>query len=1547
MAIPLALVQEVEKAVEIEIRSRNRVNGATTTFRRPSLAANLSQPNNLNVNQNSGVYVPPHMNANYHTRGGMSETRYSRDQLLDLFRAQSKAASVADVGEFCMDGWNPTSANGMTNGNWSRKDDSADGPPGPEICWSHDGNVPPLGLTEMTDEEQMAFSGSVNSPIKAPTQNANKDTPPNSTRRTSVTNVQTSNSYNTSSPSTRPGNRRRESSDFPQNLLTSPTNSSRFVKEDNAGTPPPSLLRRRTDFKENALGSGLEEKGEGKFAEGSSPFAGLKRTATGPVGSSLNGPSSPWSAAPQSAGFAPMGTFGSFSLGGSTGQPPTPSDKKPGHGSLRAESRFKGLMNSESPEDLGLKVKEKASVSSLERLAEVTNEPAATDWGTHRSALRNEESYQAGSAALGGDDASPPPQASSRFGESRRSVSREELGFSAIGSSSEMASFRELMQRREMSQAQMQPGQIQGDQINEPMSPTNTNPYQSPEGEKALPEVPETDVHDFRNPRIPTSAAFGHPSRIQMSNFDAAASDRSRTSSAGTSRGFPNLGSLGGFAGLGGSSTWSAAPGVVGTPSRAMPSASMGFVDAALGGLDDMTSPMHGHAAGSGFFGGPGTGSAIGRASKLGSLFPSAMQEQMRGDQLSHEAGDLQQRGIGNGSGLGANSSLRTNEGLSRAARGPLDEVLGNTEIGSRGGHHISSPFNETVPSLIGQTSRASQAAFSSAFAGTPSLATASNSSYFPKSQDQDRDAANQMPATQQKQMVMPDRMRWIYRDPQGNTQGPWSGLEMHDWYKAGFFSPELQVKKLEDADYEPLAQLIRRIGNSREPFLVPQIGIPHGSSETLAANPSSAQPSGAPSTASVTSNPPQPPFASSFPSFGTTLTAEQQNALERRKQEEQYLMARQKEHLAQQQVMIKQQMSHIGGAPHGMHPQQLHHHSSAHSLQSQPSYGSITSPTGYQPSPAQGPIQPSNAMSGFFDSSRSGVPNLGALGGSSEHLPPLREDNLPNLMERLNAQRQAPVGYGAPPQPTGFQDESMHQRQVQQMLLERQRLVQEQEQYDMLQQAQDDPRQAAERFEQFKYMRSQLDEQQTPQQPLSSVASREQMEDDRVRRHQQDRQDYEPTPQAGPPQKPREHLSLSEQVQKAVRESPAAQPQSPWAKVDSGLPQPFPPPQSTSPLPAPSAQRNRQNVADALNAESRSTTHTPSVDTPSATIAPWAKESTEGAKGPSLKEIQAIEARKAAQQEEIAATARRQLAEQVRLQQQQQQEVAPAPGLPATVNWANNSSPAVPGSSAWAKPSTNKAVIATPVAPVKKTLAQIQKEEEARKTRAVASAAAAASATNNATNAAALASGKRYADLAGKTPLANAIQGPSSQAWTTVGAGGKAKAPAAPVAPSIRTVSDSTTPQPALTMAKPKAAGKTIDKQGANDELQKWTRNALSKGLNASIPVDDFVSQLLLLPAETDIISDSIYSSSQTLDGRRFAEEFIRRRKLADKGIIPDPVAGGGNGFGGAGSKEGGSEGKGGAGGWSEVAKKGGQNNGEGKADAFKVVAGKKKGRR
>ena len=104
-------------------------------------------------------------------------------------------------------------------------------------------------------------------------------------------------------------------------------------------------------------------------------------------------------------------------------------------------------------------------------------------------------------------------------------------------------------------------------------------------------------------------------------------------------------------------------------------------------------------------------------------------------------------------------------------------------------------------------------------------------------------------------------------------------------------------------------------------------------------------------------------------------------------------------------------------------------------------------------------------------------------------------------------------------------------------------------------------------------------------------------------------------------------------------------------------------------------------------------------------------------------------------------------------------------------------------------------------------------------------------------------------------------------------------------------------------------------------------------------VVVDEFVQTLLLLPLETEIISDSVYAHSQTLDGRRFAEEFVRRRKLADKGIV-DPAANGATPTSTTDNKS--------AGGWSEVAKKG--PTGVAKEDtnsAFKVVAAKKKGKR
>lgn len=1173
-------------------------------------------------------------------------------------------------------------------------------------------------------------------------------------------------------------------------------------------------------------------------------------------------------------------------------------------------------MGKEGFEDIMSRPKEKSSFPSLEKLSEREGEsspqkPAATrsvrPLSTESNPFEHEEKRTGSASITGEQDQSSNLRYAPSLVTPNRSISRDDLGFSAFGMSSDMPAFRDLMQqqRREYPlHEQSQQHSTTGP--HEPMSPTDTNPYQSPQGEKEDVEDNDTDGSDIQHTdlpglghrqRGPHTEMFGHHPRSVSAAIDVAASDRSQTSSAGLSRGFPSLGGLGGLAGLGGASGWPAPAGAgsVGTPSRERPGYSGGFGDSIFGPMGDLQSPGLTGLGGNGFFGSANVGSGTTtRGSKMGSLFPAAMQEQMRGgehgrgEQGASDANSLQQAnaaarisGLSTAPGFGVSRDV---ESPVRTSRGVFEDLFNNLDATQQGVRSIGSTFPSNEAGLGSLTGNL-QAPLSSAstLIATPSQGPQSQTSGSSFSQNAGPTAgslaSSSMPTSQQRQMVMPDRMRWIYRDPQGNTQGPWSGLEMHDWYKAGFFSPELQVKKLEDTDYEPLAQLIRRIGNSREPFLVPQIGIPHGSATTGGTTPWTG-PGAAPaaSVSGAQAGAAQPPFASSFPSFGTTLTAEQQNALERRKQEEQYLMARQKEHLAQQQVMIKQ-MQQLQGGPHALHSQSLHHHSSAHSLQSQPSFGSITSPTAYQPSPAQNPIQGPQAVPGFFENSNRQISNVGigpAVHNTDPHAGPWGED-FPGLFDRLNIGRSGQLPLGDPSFGPGQLDGSSHAQQVAALMQERARLQKEQEQYDASQAGalHDLPR-PNDRLQQFNDLRAQTldiigsgppegvigkpmhqgvdfneDIRKTYQSSVpQAVLQGQEQASTQARASALLIAQVEPEP-----------LSLTEQVQKAAsaKDVPAPLPQSPWGKVEVSLPRPFPPPQSASPLPAPAAQRNRQHVADALAAESGSRSETP-IDTPSASIAPWAKDSAEGSKGPSLKDIQEAEARKAAQQEELAITARRALAEQERLNQ----PAAPSPGLPSSSIWGSGTSPvtaASAGVSAWAKPATGK----TPPVPVtgnaKKTLAQIQKEEEARKQRAAAAAAANAANTVAGT-ATGLSTGKRYADLAGKVAGPGAGVQPPSGAWTTVGASGKVKAPSAitPAGPNVtpRAASGGAVPTIALP-AKPKptnvltrsttVGGALAIQLNANDELQKWAKSALSKGLNANINGESWFLQYKLKP--------------------------------------------------------------------------------------------------
>jgi PERQ amino acid-rich with GYF domain-containing protein len=148
--------------------------------------------------------------------------------------------------------------------------------------------------------------------------------------------------------------------------------------------------------------------------------------------------------------------------------------------------------------------------------------------------------------------------------------------------------------------------------------------------------------------------------------------------------------------------------------------------------------------------------------------------------------------------------------------------------------------------------------------------------------------------------------------------------------------------------------------------------------------------------------------------------------------------------------------------------------------------------------------------------------------------------------------------------------------------------------------------------------------------------------------------------------------------------------------------------------------------------------------------------------------------------------------------------------------------------------------------------------------------------------------------------------------------------------------------------------------KLNAEEEFRKWAvnelRHDLNKGINGTFSspsyfaqytnlsiAEDFVSSLLSFPADAELITESVHSASNTLDSRHFAEEFLRRRKLADKGIIDER------------NTASPAENKAAGSGWSEVAKKGGastvqqQQQQQQPLDSsnFKVVAAKKKTKR
>lgn len=895
-------------------------------------------------------------------------------------------------------------------------------------------------------------------------------------------------------------------------------------------------------------------------------------------------------------------------------------------------------------------------------------------------------------------------------------------------------------------------------------SPSETNPYRSPPAERHDQDDGDSTAPKSAYPHDQTSG-FNPLQQRGFGGLDA--HDRSQTSSA---KGFP----------LGHMSAWGAPGGPTsGTPDRERANFGNGpFSPALYTSMNDIQSPSLGNIGS--MFGPASAGGmgSIGRGSKLGSLFPSGMQAQMQ----SHE----------HEGSFDSGADLRQTNPLGAIGRSNLSMPMRETESPLRSNRGV---FEELFPSS--DTAR-SQGIYGTAELGQASTTATTSQPFTPSTSGMPfgGSAHSEAQSAQARMMVMPDRMRWVYLDPQANVQGPFTGLEMNDWYKAHFFTPDLRVKKVEDADFEPLGQLIRRIGNSREPFLVPQVGIPHGPP---------AQASAFPGTTPGGPGGIVPPLSGVFPSFGRTLTAEEQNNLERRKQEEQYLMAQQRDYVMRQQAMGRFQAQQPG----------LQHHSSAQSLQSQPSFGSIQSPVGQLQQP---PIGAVSSGTGFFD------PSLDVRGpqGGSGNEEPSGHDELAHL-SATERQMLVALQAGQPQQSIGVSDVEGSLRGG----------------LPLTEQLGEDPEGFRERLQEFEVLRAQHDKEQ---------AAREQVlqpgKDNDDGPAAEEPAAHVPEPVAPPRKINRKRkilladdpaLSLTQQVQQTQAAAAAAQ------TVEPGMPMPFPPPTSTTPLPAPTAQRVRSNLPEQY---SRSHSGSPADEASNAPppLAPWAKEPGNDAhKGPSLKEIQEAEARKAARAEEAAAALRKAALEQeaALIREKERQVAAAAAGLPATSTWGHASP--VSSVSPWTKPGAPKpaapGLVSSASSSRQKTLAEIQAEEERRKQKAKDSAVQ---------SGAPIISTKSYANLAGKSgqPLVSnspaAVAPPPGAGWAVVGASGKPKPPPTGPALQIRSVSTASAKVAAPTIMKPTSRPGPTAANGhassfAMDEFRKWVNRELARGINVN----------------------------------------------------------------------------------------------------------------
>ncbi|GEQ66361.1 hypothetical protein JCM33374_g24 [Metschnikowia sp. JCM 33374] len=249
----------------------------------------------------------------------------------------------------------------------------------------------------------------------------------------------------------------------------------------------------------------------------------------------------------------------------------------------------------------------------------------------------------------------------------------------------------------------------------------------------------------------------------------------------------------------------------------------------------------------------------------------------------------------------------------------------------------------------------------------------------------------------------------------------------------------------------------------------------------------------------------------------------------------------------------------------------------------------------------------------------------------------------------------------------------------------------------------------------------------------------------------------------------------------------------------------------------------------------SSSSENTPRAAPSQPAVAPWAavsKQVKQDAPPLTLKQIQELEAERLQREKQLKAEMKQEIALANALAASKLEEKIPEK---VTFNWATSSQPVT----------------------AKKTLAEIQREEEAE--------AAKLKASKSVTTTGAKIS---LASTLASTPVKEDFGG----AWTTV------------------TSKKPTLKKQVSTPASTGISYSTVNTQAIKEDFLVWARSAMTN-LYPSVSKNDLLEVFTTLPLHGEsaqLISETIYSSSATMDGRRFSQEFMKRRQQVEKQVGP-----------------------------------------------------------